>query len=97
MNIHVRKLHIERKDDTGISAMEDYHSSAILFILQKSRNKLQWRASALEIFPTNPYLPLLGVYLYYFSAEITLRNKPKNCFQSQSNVNSLESGTIDMI
>ena len=63
----------------------------------KIRDYLQRRASALESFPTNPYLPLSGVYLYYFGVEITLRNKPKNYFQSQSNVNSLESGTIATI
>ena len=43
------------------------------------------------------HLPLSGVYLYYSSAKITLQNKPKNYFQSQSNINSLESGTITMI
>ena len=47
--------------------------------------------------PANSYLPLSGVYLYYFSAKITLQNKPKNYFQSQSCVNSLESGTIATI
>ena len=52
INIHVRKLHIERKDDAGISSMKNYLSSAILFISRKARNKLQWRASALESFPT---------------------------------------------
>ena len=61
------------------------------------RDYLQRRVSALESFPTNPYLPLSGLYLYYFSSEITPQNKPKNCFQSQSCVNSLESGTIAMI
>ena len=58
---------------------------------------LQWRSSSLESFPTNPYLPLSGVYLHYFSTETIFWNQPKNCFQSQSNINSLESGTIAMI
>ena len=72
INIHIRKLHIERKDDAGISAIKYYHSSAILFISWKTRNKLQWGASALEIFPTNPYLPLQGVHLYYLRPETNL-------------------------
>ena len=63
----------------------------------KTRDYLQRRASALEIFPTNPYIPLSRVYLYYFSAEITPWNKPKNYFQLQSNINSLESRTISTI
>ena len=63
------------------------------------RSYLQWRASALEGFPNLPtsYLPLSGVYLYYFGTETILQNHPKNYFQSQSNINSLESGTIAMI
>ena len=35
---------------------------------------LQWRALALECFsiqPTNSFLPLLGVYLYYSNGETT--------------------------
>ena len=34
---------------------------------------LQWRASALECFPTQPtpFLPLSGMYLYYSNAETT--------------------------
>ena len=52
INIHVRKLLIERKDDVGIYAMKNYHSSTILFISRKVKNRLQWRASTLEIFPT---------------------------------------------
>ena len=72
INIHVRELHIERKDNAGIFAMKNYHSFAILYISQKSKNKLQWRASALESFPTNPYLPLPGVYLYYLRPETNL-------------------------
>ena len=38
------------------------------------RTYLQWRASALEYFtiqPTNSFLPLSGVYLYYSNAETT--------------------------
>ena len=77
--------------------MKSYHSSVILFISRKAKNKLQWRASALESFPTNPYLPLSGVYLYYFSTKTILQNKPKNCFQLQSYIDSLKSGTIAMI
>ena len=48
-------------------------------------------------FSNQPLLPLSGVYLYYFGAKITLRNKPKNYFQSQSDTKSLESGTITTI
>ena len=49
INIHVRKLHIERKDDAGIYAMKNYHSSAILFIswkaiaIYKITKKLEWK------------------------------------------------------
>ena len=73
--MQVRKLHIERKDDARISAMKDYHSSTILFISWKARNNLQWGASALEIFPTNTYLPPQGVYLYYLRPEANPQNK----------------------
>ena len=97
INIHVRKLHIERKDDTWISAMEDYHSSAILFISRKVRNKLQWRASSLESFPTNPFLPLPRVHLYYLRPEANPWTRPGNCFQSQLDTNILVCGTISMI
>ena len=45
------------------------------FIHNKSiKYYLQWRASALECFPiqsTNFFLPLSGVYLYYYNAETT--------------------------
>ena len=95
---HVRKLHIERKDDTGISAMKENPSYANLFITQKPETNYNGEPQPLKVSqPTNSYLPLSGVYLYYFSVEITLWNKPKNCFQSQSNVDSLESGTIATI
>ena len=59
---------------------------------------LQWRASALEGFPqpskSQPFLPLSGVYIYYSSVEDILRNKPTDCFQSQSCINNIKSGTI---
>ena len=81
INIHVRKLHIERKDDAGISAMKNYHSSASLFTSRKARKKLQWRASTLESFPTNPLsLPLQGAYLYYLRPETNPRNKTCKLF-----------------
>ena len=80
INVHIRKLHIERKDDAGISAMKNYHSSIILFTSWKSRNKLQWRALALEIFS----IPI-SLYREYIYTILDLRlipeAKPRNCFQ----------------
>ena len=64
INIHIRKLHIERKYDARIFAMQNYHPSAVLFTSWKARNKLQWRASALESFPTNPLISLYQEYIY---------------------------------
>ena len=94
----VKKIHIERSNDTGISILKDNPSSANLFITQKPETNYNGEPHSLKFSqPTNPYLPLSGVYLYCFNAEITLRNKPKNYFQSQSDTNNLESGTIATI
>ena len=71
---HVRKLHIERKDDTGISAMKDNPSPANLFITWKPETNYNGEPQPLKVSPT-PYLPLLGVYLYYVRSKTILRNK----------------------
>ena len=94
---HVKKLHIERNNDKGISALKDNPSSANLFITREPKTNYNGEPQPLKVSQPTPYLPLAGVYLYYFNSEITLWNKPKNCFQTQSNINSLESGTIAMI
>ena len=94
---HIKKLHIERNNDTGISALKYNPSSANLFITRKLETNYNGEPHLLKVFPTNPYLPLSGVYLYYFRVEITPQNKPKNYFQLQSNINRLESGTIATI
>ena len=62
------------------------------------KSYFQRRASALEGFPqpSNSFFPLSGVYLYHSSAETNLRNKPTDCFQSQSCINNIKSGTIAM-
>ena len=95
---HVRKLHIERSNDTWISSLKDNPSSTNLFITWKSKTIYNGEPQPLKVSQsTNSYLPPSGVYLYYLSAKTILWNKPKNYFQSQSNVNSLESGTITTI
>ena len=81
-----------------ISSMKNYHSSAILFTSRKSRNKLQWRALALESFPTNPFFSLYREYIYtILDLRLISETKPGNYFHSQSDTNSLECGTITMI
>ena len=70
MNIHVRKLHIERKDDTGISAMKDNPSSANLFITQKLETNYNGEPHPLKV--SQPHLPLPEVNLYYLRSETIL-------------------------
>ena len=71
-------------------------SSAILFITQVSYLIYNGEPRPLKLFPqpSNSFLPLSGVYLYYSSAETTLQNKPTDCFQSQSCINNIKSETI---
>ena len=81
-----------------MSVLKDNPSSTNLFITWRLDTIYNGEPQPLKVSqPTNSYLPPSREYLYYFSAETILQNKPKNCFQSQSNVNSLESGTIAMI
>ena len=58
--------------------MNLYHEKQLLLynFIQNTgiKSYLQWRASARECFPiqpTNSFLPLSGVYLYYSSADTT--------------------------
>ena len=64
-----RNLFLERQSFTN------------LFITRKSDTIYNGEPQPLKVSqPTNLYLPLFGVYLYYFSVEITLWNKPKKLF-----------------
>ena len=80
-HFHIKKLHIERNNDTEISVLKDNPSSANLFITRKLETIYNGEPQPLKVSqPTNVYFPLSRVYLYYFSAEITLWNKPKKLF-----------------
>ena len=51
---HVRKLHIERKDDTGITAMKDNPSSANLFITWKPETNYNEEPHPLKVSQPTP-------------------------------------------
>ena len=53
--------------------MKNYRSSTILFTSWEARNKLQWRALALESFPTNP----VSLYREYIYTILDLRLIPE--------------------
>ena len=97
MNINIRKLHIERKDDTGISATKDYPSPANLFITRKPETNYNGEPQPLKFSQPNP-ISLYREYIYTISALRQFsKTKPKNYFQSQSNTNISESETIATI
>ena len=82
MNIHVRKLHIERKDDTGISTMEDYPSPANLFITRKPETNYNGEPRPLKVSQPTP-ISLYQEYIYtILDLRLIPKTKPGNCFQS---------------
>ena len=92
---HVKKIHIERSNDTWISSLRNNSSFAILFITQASDIIYNRDPQPLKLFqPSNSFLPISGVYLYYSSTDTILWNKPTYCFQSQLCINNIKSGTI---
>ena len=48
-HFHVNKLHIERNNDTGISALKDNPSSANLFITRKSETNYNGEPQPLKV------------------------------------------------
>ena len=93
---HVKKIHIERSNDTWIFVLRNNSSFAILFITQALDLIYNGEPHPLKVFPTFQllHLPLLGVYSYYSSVETILWNKPIDFFPSQSCINNIKSGTI---
>ena len=98
-------MHISLKENTYWKKQRhmNLHLKKQLFLCNFIHNTgiksyLQWRSSALEGFPqpskSQPFIPLSGVYIYHSSGETILRNKPTYCFQSQSCINNIKSGTI---
>ena len=84
MNIHVRKLHIERKDDTRISAMKDYPSPANLFITQKLETNYNGEPQPLKVSQPTISISLYWEYIYTILAlRLFSETKPKYYFQSQ--------------
>ena len=94
---HIKKLHIERNNDIGIFALKDNPSSANLFITWKLETNYNGEPQPLKFSQPTP-ISLYREYIYTILDLILIpETKPRNCFQSQSDTNSLECGTIPMI
>ena len=85
---HIKRLHIERSNDTGISVLKDNPSFANLFITQKLETNYNGEPQLLKVSQPTP-ISLYREYIYTISAlRLFSETKLKNCFQSQSDTNS---------